>query len=406
MALVQLAPPPTKTPDDPPWNVRQHNQRLADHSRSSYDVDRDRIIHSTTFRDLQYKTQVQSLFAPGRAAVFRTRLNHVLEVAQIARSLARLVGADEALAEAIALAHDLGHPPFGHAGERALRDALRSRGREGWNANVHSLEVVDRVETAFIAFRGLNLTLATREGIARHSTPFDEPVSFGEFTETPNGGLECQIVDVADVYAYLAHDLDDALLGGYLNVTDLQQLPALAALVDDAEGGWLAAAPRVWPESERETLVRKRVIATLIHRLIHDTAASTVTLLRESGAASGDDVRLCSERVVAPPERHAELVRSLLDVLVQRYYRSDDVAGADDAAARLMTDLLNRLIEHGDLTPARFRLGDAVIDAATYLASLNDFAAVELAQTLDISVVWDQRIGQRRSDSSGGPGPR
>jgi dGTPase len=374
------------TVDAPPWNVRRHDQRRSDASRSSYEVDRDRIIHSATFRELQYKTQVQSLLSQKPSLVFRTRLNHVLEVAQIARGLARLTGADEALSEAIALAHDLGHPPFGHAGERALRDAIRSREREGWNANVHSLEVVDRVEAAFIAFRGLNLTFAVREGIARHSTPFDEPVSFGEFVATPNGGLECQIVDVADVFAYLSHDLDDALAGGYLAWGDLIQLPVISELVADANQTWEKTTPPAWPTEDQDILVRKRVIATLLFRLIQDTAEHARQLFQHHGVTSPAAVRECPDRLVTPTAMHRALVGRLLDVLTRRYYRSEAVAGADESAKRLTTQLFEALLTRPKLVPARFRDGDEVIAAATYLASLNDFAAVDLGRQLQL---WD-----------------
>jgi dGTPase len=377
------------TPDEAPWNVRVHEQRHADPSRSSYDVDRDRIVHSSTFRDLQYKTQVQSLLGQKPSMAFRTRLNHVIEVSQIARALGRLVGADEALCEAIALAHDLGHPPFGHAGERALSDALRSRGREGWNANVHSLEVVDRIEEAFASFRGLNLTFAVREGVARHSTPFDEPVSFGEFVTTANGGLECQIVDVADVFAYLSHDLDDALAAGFISFGDLEHLATFAELVEYAEGAWAREQQSVWPGREQGVIVRKTVIGTLLHRLITGTGSQTVKLLDEWEIRSPAAVRERSDRVVTPAEGHEQLVRELLDVLIHRYYRSSEVADADTAAKRLVGGLLESLVDSPDLIPERFRDGDVVLDAATYIASLNDFAAAELAGSQGVPLPRD-----------------
>jgi dGTPase len=373
------------TPDSAPWSARLHGDGVsADGTRSSFEVDRDRIVHSATFRDLQYKTQVQSLLNQRPSAVFRTRLNHVLEVAQIARGLARLVGGDEALAEAIALAHDLGHPPFGHAGERALRDALKTHGREGWNANVHSLEVVDRVEVAFVAYRGLNLTFAVREGIARHSTPFDEPASFGEFVTTPNGGLECQIVDVADVFAYLSHDLDDALAGGYLSWEELIELPVMSDLFEFANAPWESGGVRAWPDDERDLLVRKRAVATLLYRLIQDSAAHTSESLAGGEVASPNAVRESRQRLVTPTPTHDGLVRDLLAILTQRYYRSDAVAGADQAAKRLMTAVLDALVADPEMIPPRFRDEDEVIAAATFLASLNDFAAVDLGRRLGV----------------------
>jgi dGTPase len=375
------------TPDSPPWSVRAHEaRRRAADPRTSFEVDRDRIIHSGTFRELQYKTQVQSLLAQQPSRIFRTRLNHVLEVAQIARGLARLTSGEESLAEAIALAHDLGHPPFGHAGERGLRDALRRHGREGWNANVHSLEVVDSVEVAFMTFRGLDLTFAVREGIARHSTPFDEPVSFGEFVATPNGGLECQIVDVADVFAYVSHDLDDAVAGGYVTWDDLHGLALIDDLLEDARNVWGRPQSRAWPDDERETLIRRRVVATLVYRLLQDTATNSNRLLRERSIDSASEVRASVDRVVVPPGELATLIQKLLAVLTQRYYRSEAVAGADVEAKHLMNELLDALVAEPREVPNRFRdAADDLIAAATYLASLNDFAAFELARRLGIT---------------------
>ena len=389
MAVVELTSGSARTPDAAPWSNRRHEQRRQEGPRSNYDVDRDRIVHSSAFRDLQYKTQVQSLLARKPFVAFRTRLNHVLEVSQIARGLARLVGADEAQCEAIALAHDLGHPPFGHAGERALGDALRRQGRDGWNANVHSLEVVDRVEEAFVAFRGLDLTYAVREGIARHSTPFDEPVSFGEFAGTPNGGLECQIVDVADVFAYISHDLDDAIAAEFVSFDDLGALTVVRELLDHATSNWDDASPPAWPDGERAVVIRKSVVATLIYRLINDTATHTLELLAEHHLESAEAVRAHADRVVIPVEPHERLVRELLSVLVRLYYRSPDVAGADEAAQRLVTDLVDGLVAQPESVPERFRDGDPVANAATYVASLNDFAAADLARSQGLHVAGD-----------------
>ncbi|HWB22763.1 MAG TPA: HD domain-containing protein [Gaiellaceae bacterium] len=373
-----------RTPDNGPWSSRLHPQSSRPNSgRSSYEVDRDRIIHSATFRELQYKTQVQGLLGRSHGSVYRTRLNHVLEVAQIARGVGRLIGADEALCEVIALAHDLGHPPFGHAGERALSDALRDHGHPGWNANTHSLEVVDSLEAAFIDFRGLNLTWATREGIARHATPFDEPVAFGEFAATPMGGIECQIVDVADVFAYLSHDLDDALAGEYVSMDQLRELPTISELIDDSETKWFESS-RVWPDAERPTLVRRRVVSMLIYRFIQDTASYSLNELQRRGLASAVLVREDAERAVVPKPEHQALVSDLLDLLTTLYYRSTSVAETDQLARQLVTQLLDALIANPALVPPRFRRDDAITDAANYLAALNDLSASQLASDLGI----------------------
>lgn len=370
----------------PPWADRRHPTKPARGNRTEFDVDRDRITHSETFRELQYKTQVQSLLHAPLEAPFRTRLNHVLEVAQLARALARELGGNEALAEAIALAHDLGHPPFGHAGERALRDALAAYGAGSWNANVHSLAVVDDVECAFAGFRGLNLTWATREGIARHSTPFDEPVTFGEFVSTPNGGLECQLVDAADVLAYLSHDLDDAMVGGYIKMEEVVEIsPFLASLAAKANLAW-NEAPAVWPASEREVVKRRTIIARLIGASIVDLTAATAANAAQLGIASPEDVRAATERLVVYSFDFEPTTKAILALLVKHYYRSEAVADADAEAGRILRDLFEILMARIDLVPSRFLSeNQEAIGVATYLASLNDRTAAALAHRLGIA---------------------
>jgi dGTPase len=372
------------TPDAAPWKLRRHENDRSDAVRSSFGVDRDRIIHSDTFRELQHKTQVQSVVSAGhQVGFFRTRLNHVIEVAQIARGLAAGIGANVDLAEAIALAHDLGHPPFGHAGERGLSAALVEHGGRRFNANVHSLNVVDDIEAAFVGFPGLDLTWATREGIARHATPFDEPVSFGEFRASPNAGLEAQIVDAADVMAYLAHDIDDALRGRYIDVSDLDAVAP--AFVEDAhipEAAWEGSP---WPPQERQLIARRRLVAKLISRLIKDLTATTTDRISALGIDSAEQVRACAERVVVPSPQCEELTRGLLSVLVERYYRSERVSESDADAVQLVKALFAALMEDPDRVPPRFRAPDDPERVATYIASLNDRSAIELADALSVS---------------------
>jgi dGTPase len=372
------------TPDVGRWKVRRHEGDRSDGVRSSFAVDRDRVIHSDTFRELQHKTQVQSVVSVGRkVGFFRTRLNHVIEVAQIARGLAAGIGANVDLAEAIALAHDLGHPPFGHAGERGLSAALAEHGAGQFNANVHSLDVVDEIEAAFVEFPGLDLTWATREGIARHSTPFDEPVAFGEFRASPNAGLEAQIVDAADVMAYLAHDIDDALRGRYIATSDLDAVaPALVATAYIPEAAW---QPSPWPREEREQIAHRRLVAKLISGLIKDLTITTVERMSDLGINSPEQVRACDERVVVPSPECQELTGALLGFLVERYYRSDTVSASDAEAGQLVKALFAALMEDAGPIPSRFRAPDLPQRVATYIASLNDRSAMQLAETLGVS---------------------
>jgi dGTPase len=353
--------------------------------RTGFEVDRDRIIHAETFRELQYKTQVQSLIHAPLTATFRTRLNHVIEVAQIAGGLARAIGADTTLSEAIALGHDLGHPPFGHAGERALRAALAEHGSPDWNANVHSLAVVDEVECAFSGFRGLDLTWATREGIARHSTPFDEPVSFGEFAGTPNGGIECQIVDAADVLAYLSHDLDDAIADAYIPLEELREISTLLAeLLDLAEGEWNERGGEVWPSEDKSLVVRKAVVARLIARSIHDLGNSTRERVAKLGLDTPEDVRTSAARCVVQSEPYESLTRSLLSALTDSYYRSSAVRESDAAAGQILRELFEALLAEPGRIPARFHTDNLAVGVGTYVASLNDRTATALAEELDL----------------------
>jgi dGTPase len=326
---------------------------------------------------------VQSVASASREiGFFRTRLNHVIEVAQIARGVAEEIGANPELSEAIALAHDLGHPPFGHAGERGLAEALTEHGEAGWNANIHSLVVVDETETAFVTFAGLDLTWAAREGIARHSTPFDEPVGFGEFAGTPNAGLEAQIVDAADVMAYLSHDLDDALAGGYIANADLDAVsPVLEEIATVPTADWEDSP---WEPEERELVARRRLVAKLIRRLIADLASTTSARLAEFGLDGPHALRDCPDRVVMHSPEFQALTKSLLALLLKRYYRSDVVRESDRLAIDVVKGLFEHLMRDPSAVPARFHQTSLPLGVAAYIASLNDLSARRLAESAGV----------------------
>ena len=391
----RAAPLGGATPDAPPWSLRR-SAGLKEAGRGSYEVDRDRIVHSESFRELQYKTAVRSptaLLRPDELVPrFRTRLNHVLEVAQLARALARALGANESLAEAIALAHDLGHAPFGHAGERALDEAVREHGDDTWNANLHSLKVIDELECSFVDFRGLDPTWATREGLARHATPFDVPAAEGEFAGTPSSGLESQIVDVADFLAYTAHDLDDALAAGLIDLGEIAAVGGPSApIVEDAERAWHEKGRHVWPLEERATVSRRRVVAKLVAYSCR-TVEEESTARLERVEATPEAVRR-AERIVTGNEEWEATTRGLLDLLVRRYYRSDDVRSADANAAAVIRETFSRLATDPTALPERFRTGHRVLDVAAYLASLNDFSLLATARSLGVSTPgspWDR----------------
>jgi dGTPase len=375
------------TPDELPWSSRSHDSGFNS-ERGAYGVDRDRIVHSESFRELQYKTAVRSptaVLAPETHGSFRTRLNHVLEVAQLARALARALEANEALTEAIALAHDLGHPPFGHAGERGLAAAVKAAGgAEGdiFNANLHSLAVIGELECSFAEFRGLNPTWATREGVARHSTPFDVPISAGEFATTPQAGLESQIVDVADMIAYVAHDLDDAL------AADLVSLPELAdtddevgRIVEEAVHAWNTHGARVWPTSAAGTVRRKRVVGRLTSHLFRSVHKESTRLLQQLDATPAA-VRSNATRVVTGDEDWRKLTANLLGLLRSRYYRSDIIREADNLALGVIESTFVSLLANPHAVPERFQTGSQVANTASFIASLNDFSLLSLAKSL------------------------
>lgn len=376
------------TPDTPPWSLRRHTG-APDGSRGAYEIDCDRIVHSESFRELQYKTAVRSptalLLPDAPPPRFRTRLNHVLEVAQLARGLARALGANERLAEGIALAHDLGHPPFGHAGERALADAVRQHGGDTWNANLHSLTVIDELECSFVGFRGLDPTWAIREGLARHATPFDVPTAEGEFFETASSGLESQIADVADYLAYIAHDLDDALAAHLIELEELTAVsPETAQIVADAERAWREHGRGVWPEEERETVTRRRIVAKLIAYSCSAVEQESRDRLRRIEPRP-EAIRALTARAVAGDDEWIGATQRLLRLLIDRYYRSEEVREADAEAEVLIRETFSRFVASPKLIPERFRSADVVLDVAAYLASLNDFSVLAAARSLGIA---------------------
>jgi len=374
MVMTRLA----ATPDGPPWHLRRHGGKPSTRTRTSFEVDCDRIVHSESFRDLQHKTQVQGL-AESPAAAFRTRLNHVIEVTQLAAGIASDLEVNEALARAIALAHDLGHPPFGHAGERALDHALRNHGEAEWNANTHSLAVVDEIECAFIDFRGLNLTWATREGVARHSTRFDVPVDHHWFGATPNAGIESQIVDLADTLAYLSHDLDDAIRDGFVSLDEFSGVhDQTEALVAEATNRW-SSALSAWPPAEEHRLVRRFIVAKLIGHAIADIVSATRERAGELHVERPASVREAEKRTVVQSPDFEAMTQAILDLLVARYYRSDQVADSDARAEEIMLGLFDWYLARPDLIPKRFHVKNEVVTVANFLASLNDVTTEERA---------------------------
>src|SRR5262249_7107579 len=251
--------------------------------RLVFQRERDRIIHSSAFRRLEYKTQV---FVNHEGDYYRTRLTHTMEAAQVTRTLARALGLNEDLAEAVALAHDLGHTPFGHAGERTLDRLMAPHG--GFDHTAQSLRIVDHLEERYPAFRGLNLSWEVREGIVKHSTRYDRP-QVQEFDPALAPCLEAQIVDFADEIAYNAHDIDDGLKSGMLDPDDLATVRLWAEAMTEVE--------RRSPDAPLQ-IRRYQAVRRVIDRLVTDLVETLVAQGRELGIATVADVRQVKPRLV------------------------------------------------------------------------------------------------------------
>ncbi len=314
-------------------------------SRNVFRRDCDRVIHATAFRRLKHKTQV---FVAHEGDHYRTRLTHTLEVTQIARSLARALGLDEDLAEALALAHDLGHPPFGHAGETALDACLAAFG--GFDHNVQTLRVVSRLERHYADFDGLNLTWETLEGLIKHNGPLTDgsgapvgryrqagvPVAIRRHAQlldiplSTHTGAEGQAAAIADDIAYDAHDLDDGLRADLFGVDDLAAVP----LVGDVLGEMRARYPGLEPARLVHELIRR-----LIARMIEDVVAASSRRIADVGPASADDIRAAGRTLVAFSPEMVETDRAIKGFLFPRMYRHERVIRITSQAQDVVRDL-------------------------------------------------------------------
>ncbi|MFA7632730.1 MAG: deoxyguanosinetriphosphate triphosphohydrolase [Thiohalomonadaceae bacterium] len=290
---------------------RRHAEPAPEY-RSEFQLDRDRIVHSSAFRRLEYKTQV---FVNHEGDMFRTRLTHSIEVAQIGRGIARTLGLNEDLIEAICLAHDLGHTPFGHAGQDALNDCMREYG--GFEHNLQSLRVVDELEDRYAEFRGLNLTFETREGILKHCS-LDNARQLGElglrFINKKQPGLEAQIANLADAIAYNNHDVDDGLRAGLLTVEQLSEEELFARQYE--------LVRQRYPKLQTRRLIHE-IIRRMINSQVVDLLETSRSLIEEAEPDSIDAVRERSEPLLrfseAMQQQHQSLKRFLRKNLYQHY---------------------------------------------------------------------------------------
>lgn len=282
-------------------DTRGREHKEPEHrTRTPYQRDRDRIIHCRAFRRLEYKTQVFIILEGDH---YRTRLTHTMEVVMISRSIARALQLNEDLTEAIALAHDVGHPPFGHSGEKALQELMEKHG--GFEHNLQGLRIIEELETKYPEFHGLNLTWEVREGIAKHKSTYDKPVQ-GSFQPDKQGTLEAQIVNVADEIAYNTHDLDDGLESNLINYNDLKNI----AVWQDA----YKEICKKYPDTNDE-IKRYYTIRTIIDKQVSEVLNYTRENIKKHGVKSVDDVRNAQEEILtfsAGLKKENELLKKFL----------------------------------------------------------------------------------------------
>ncbi|HET9112649.1 MAG TPA: deoxyguanosinetriphosphate triphosphohydrolase [Burkholderiales bacterium] len=341
---------------------RRHAEAV-DPSRGQFQRDRDRIIHSVAFRRLEYKTQV---FVNHEGDLFRTRLTHSLEVAQIGRSIARVLGLNEDLVEAICLAHDLGHTPFGHAGQDALNACMKDWG--GFEHNLQSLRVVDKLEQRYAEFDGLNLCFETREGILKHCS-LDNARQLGEigvrFIQKRQPSLEAQIANLADEIAYNNHDIDDGLRSGLITLEQLEEVELFANHLAQVRGQYPAL-------NERRTI--HETVRRMINTLVLDLIAYTRTAIAAAQVAHPDEVRAATPLAGFSAEitRQNQALKQFLRKHLYRHYR---VVRMSTKAARIVTDLFTAFLQMPALLPDEHRpLPDSAAPRAIadYIAGMTD----------------------------------
>ena len=334
-------------------------------TRTAFQRDRDRIIHTTAFRRLEYKTQV---FVNYEGDHYRTRLTHTLEVAQLGRSMARGLGVNEVLTEAICLAHDLGHSAFGHAGEHILDKLMADYG--GFNHNTQSFRIVTELEQRYADFGGLNLSYETREGIIKHETAYDKS-DWGEYAPGKRASLEAQIANLADEMAYNAHDLEDGLRSGLLNVDALDELEIWRELRDFAG----------WTSGSLAQMTRHAMIRELIGRTVTDVITTTSQRLDAHGIDSAEKVQLHNENLVGYSAEMAPKITELKKYLYQNMYKHYRLLRMQDKAERFLSAIFEAYDREPQMLPGETfamigeRSKHRVI--ADYIAGMTDRYALE-----------------------------
>jgi dGTPase len=306
---------------------RRH-QEPDDPNRTVYQRDRDRVIHSSSFRRLEYKTQV---FVNHEGDNYRTRLTHSLEGAQIGRSVARSLALNEELTECLVLGHDLGHTPFGHSGERVMQELMAEHG--GFEHNRQTLRILEVLEERYPRFPGLNLTWEVREGIIKHQ-PESDAHAPAEYAPGEAPTLEAQLVDFVDEIAYNNHDIDDGLASGMVTVEKIRDVPLFAEAYDEVRAEGIRG----------ERLRRHQVVRRIIARCTRDLAVTTLKSIRDANIASVEDARRAGRRLVGYSPDMARRVKELKDFLFTNMYRHYRVVRMGDKAGRILRDLFQSYV--------------------------------------------------------------
>lgn len=382
---------------DPQQSRGRRFDEAAAPTRSSFQRDRDRIVHSSAFRRLVYKTQV---FVNHEGDLFRTRLTHSLEVAQLGRSIARSLRLEEDLVEAICLAHDLGHTPFGHAGQDALNDCMRPHG--GFEHNLQSLRVVDRLEERYPAFDGLNLSFETREGILKHCSRQNaellnvrEPGGVAQrFLDGTQPTLEAQLCNLADAIAYNAHDVDDGVRSGLISMVQLRDaVPLFARYYEATLADWpqLVAA-----DAQRKLLYES--IRRMLSDQVYDVIDQSRQQLMGAGVQSVQDVRQCGKTLIGFSEEMKVQSQMLKQFLFRQLYRHPRVMQTMDSAQQVVRDLFAAYMLEPERMKPRFvqrvqqaeSLGERARVVADFIAGMTDrYAASEHERVTGLRLIGD-----------------
>lgn len=349
---------------------RRHHDHEPQY-RTSFQRDRDRVVHAAAFRRLEYKTQV---FVNDMGDYYRTRLTHTLEVAQIGRTLARALGVNEDLVEVICLAHDLGHPPFGHAGEYSLDELMKDHG--GFNHNHQSYRVVTELERRYPRWKGLNLTHEVLEGIAKHETDYDLSGVTGYDVDL-RGSIEAQVANIADELAYNAHDLDDGLQAGLLSPDQLLSLEIWSMLCERLE--WNPGA-RDAAGKPLDEVTRHRFIREQIGMQVDDVLQQSLKNIRDYNIQSPEEAQKCPVSVIGHSESFKAMNRTLKDFLYTHVYCHYRVMRMSRRAERFIREIFNSYCEEPRQLPDEYQVlleeEDRYRVVADYVASLTDRSAL------------------------------